>query len=124
MQQALVFAAAIVCAAAVAQSIAKANGEMALLIGIGCACCGVWLLLKGLGAVLALFSDMVVLPYTETVLKAVTLSVVCKPLSEQCRANGQAGAAAAIEYAAAGAVLTLCIPIMNEVKQLAVSLLG
>ena len=120
----MLFAAAIVCAAAIAQSIARTNGELALLIGIGSACCGVFLLLKALAAVHGVFRDAPAVPYAETVFKAVILALVCRPLSEQCRANGQAGAGTAIEYAAAGGVLLMCIPMMNEVKQLAISLLG
>lgn len=118
------FAAAIVCAAVIAQSIAKTNGELALLIGIGCACCGVLLFLEALAAIRGTFRDVSSVPYAETVFKAIVLSLVCKPLSEQCRASGQAGAATAIEYAAAGGVLMMCIPMINEVKQLALSMLG
>ena len=103
-----------VAAAAFSLSMAKAQPELSYLLGITLALVGIFLLAAALREVITIV-NCVAEGSNLGILKSVIVAAVSKPLAEQCKASGQSGAAAAVEYAALAAVITLCAPYIGEV---------
>lgn len=103
-----------VAAAAFSLSVAKAQPELSYLLGIALSLVGIFLLAAALREVITIVNG-VAEGSNLGILKSVIVAAVSKPLADQCKASGQSGAAAAVEYAALAAVISLCAPYIEEV---------
>ena len=104
------------------------NGKLASLASLS----GVLLLLllffRRIGGAVAVFCDLAehsaLSPYLETLLKVLVCGYLAEIGSGVCRELGENGAATALECAARGEILLLCLPDFLSLTKLALSLAG
>ena len=107
----------------------KSAPEIALVMVL---CVGLWVLyivISGLGAIVALLEELVQLSglsdaLLEPVVKTVVLSILTRLTSELCRSAGEGGIASFVELAGTVFTLIVALPLIRVVMTLMTEILG